>query len=287
VIVVIDGLDPSTERVLSQIDDSRLRAVKLNFSVGGSEARNVGARAACGRWIALLDDDDEWFREKLEVQLALAQRTASEKAVFVSRYIYRRPGFTDTAWPHSLPRPGQHLSEHLFDSCGGFQTSTFFCSRRLMLEVPFTKGLLKHQDWDWYLRVTAGLGTELVVAPDPLSIYWVPVNRASVTTGGAWQTSLEWAKSNRELMTKRAYSQFITRVCAEVAAQEPERIASLTLLVRECITNGSANLRLLLQFALMYSFSRSTRARMRAVANRVLGKHRGQKAPIVGMRKNA
>src|SRR4051794_6615715 len=69
VIVVIDGPDIATSSALAEIDDHRLRAISLKESVGGSATRNIGAQNARGDWIALLDDDDEWFTEKIEVQM--------------------------------------------------------------------------------------------------------------------------------------------------------------------------------------------------------------------------
>ena len=46
VIVVIDGPDRSTTEALDAIGDDRLRYIQLAEKVGGSEARNVGAREA-------------------------------------------------------------------------------------------------------------------------------------------------------------------------------------------------------------------------------------------------
>jgi hypothetical protein len=43
VVVVIDGPDSSTVKVLEQMNDSRVRVIELAESVGASEARNIGA----------------------------------------------------------------------------------------------------------------------------------------------------------------------------------------------------------------------------------------------------
>ena len=60
-IVVIDGPDMATVNALREIADARLSVMELPENVGGCEARNLGARAAKGEWVALLDDDDEWL----------------------------------------------------------------------------------------------------------------------------------------------------------------------------------------------------------------------------------
>ena len=73
VIVVIDGPDNSTRLVLEQIDDPRLKVRMLSVHSGDGHARNAGVSEARSRWIAFLDDDDEWFPRKLELQLQTAR----------------------------------------------------------------------------------------------------------------------------------------------------------------------------------------------------------------------
>ena len=73
VVVVIDGPDPETVRLLNDVADRRLRFIQNAQSLGSAEARNVGISAARGEWIAFLDDDDEWLKDKLELQLAAAE----------------------------------------------------------------------------------------------------------------------------------------------------------------------------------------------------------------------
>src|ERR1700756_3334933 len=69
VVVVVDGPDPATVAALEELRHPRVRISALSENVGGSEARNIGAREARGEWVALLDDDDEWLPEKLEKQI--------------------------------------------------------------------------------------------------------------------------------------------------------------------------------------------------------------------------
>src|SRR5260370_31394882 len=70
-VVVIDGQDPATERVIEMLarEDGRVRVIALATSIGGSAARNRVVHETSGQWIAFLDDDDEWMPGKLEGQL--------------------------------------------------------------------------------------------------------------------------------------------------------------------------------------------------------------------------
>src|SRR5688500_15160219 len=68
VVVVVDGPDAATERVLGGIDDARLRVYVRPERGGQGVAINTGVAVALGEWTALLDDDDEWLPGKLERQ---------------------------------------------------------------------------------------------------------------------------------------------------------------------------------------------------------------------------
>lgn len=74
IIVVNDGSKDNTVDIVRQfikiegVDNIEI----IDKTNGGvSSARNVGMMAAKGRWIALLDSDDEWLPEKIERQLAV------------------------------------------------------------------------------------------------------------------------------------------------------------------------------------------------------------------------
>ncbi len=65
-IIVVD--DGSSLPLMIQSDDSRIRVVRNQNSKGNAAARNIGMRAAAGRYISLLDDDDYYFPHKIALQ---------------------------------------------------------------------------------------------------------------------------------------------------------------------------------------------------------------------------
>jgi glycosyltransferase involved in cell wall biosynthesis len=238
VIVVVDGTDQATLRALWEISDPRLRVIGLEESAGGAEARNIGVRAAGGQWIALLDDDDEWLPGKLEKQLAAARSSVSGRVLVVSAFLERSAVREDVVRPRRLPRPGESICEYMFDFLCYFQTSTFFCSRELLLEVPFRKELKGFHDIDWFLRVNSQPEVKLEIVEEPLSVYHAPEQRVSITTGLDWENRLAWGKQNRGLMTRRAYSRFIVGSCAGPAVRDQAGVRGLFRLLWECIYRG-------------------------------------------------
>jgi glycosyltransferase involved in cell wall biosynthesis len=240
VVVVIDGFDPASRDAIEQIHEPRLRYLELSEKVGGSEARNLGVRAAKGRWIALLDDDDEWLPNKLEVQLAPVLSSENDGMLVTSRYVCHAPGLADVVRPRRLPKKGEPISEFMFDYLCYFQTSTFLCSRILYLRVPFDSSLPFFQDIDWFLRVSQDEAFKLVVIDEPLSIYHVPAGRSSITTGLNWQARLEWGRQRRHLLSKRAYSRFVVGTCVGRAVQDGAGWTGFVTLLKEVVLVGSA-----------------------------------------------
>ena len=173
IIIVVDGPDPATESYLQSLNDSRVRHVALAAQVGGSEARNIGVRSAIGHWVAFLDDDDAWMPTKLEKQMALARASGSRDAVIACKVFGRYPQ-QEYIWPTRLPGTGEPICEYLFNRKSWFRgegqitTSSLLASRDLMLSVPFTAGLPKHQDTDWYIRAAARASTEFLFVEKPL-----------------------------------------------------------------------------------------------------------------------
>lgn len=231
VIVVVDGDQNLAE--LESISSPRLRILRLRQQAGGARARNEGVQAARGEWIAFLDDDDEWLPEKLEKQLAIAQRSNAPDPI-VSCKVTARTQTGEFVWPRKLP--SEPISEYLLarDSWsqgeGLLQTSTLLTTRRLLLKIGFEDGLQKHQDWDWLLRAVKAPGTTIEFVDEPLVIWDLGHSWSSVSRRYDWQGSLAWIRNRRGLVTRRAYAGFIATSISSQAARQRQWKAFLPLL---------------------------------------------------------
>jgi glycosyltransferase involved in cell wall biosynthesis len=77
IIVVDDGSSDDTGMVLGEMFGDRIR-YQAQANQGASVARNKGVEEARGEWIAFLDSDDLWEREKLEWQFKALERFGSQ-----------------------------------------------------------------------------------------------------------------------------------------------------------------------------------------------------------------
>jgi glycosyltransferase involved in cell wall biosynthesis len=272
VIVIIDGPDRATREVLSEIGDPRLRALELPVSKGASEARNLGVYSAAAKWIAFLDDDDEWLSQKLEMQIAAASCSHYASPIIACRLIARTPK-GEFIWPRRLLTRSEPLSEYLlarntlFQGEGLIQTSMLLAKKDLLQKLPFRSDLQRHQEWDWLLQVSAleGVGFEFV--PQPLAIWYAEEKRTSISGKNNWSYSLNWIQERRHLVTPRAYAAFVMTVVSSLAAREGDRQAFWTLL-REAMQSGRPKPIDFLLYVGMWLIPQDTRRQLRAFLKR-------------------
>ena len=103
VIVVDDGSPTPCDEILAQFDQP-IHLIRQE-NQGVAAARNTGIRAAHGKYIALLDQDDVWLPEKLARQLELMQSGPGTALVFAPCISIDKNGRDRQGDPTTLP-PG-------------------------------------------------------------------------------------------------------------------------------------------------------------------------------------
>jgi GT2 family glycosyltransferase len=91
IVVVDQSSGGETRRALEALEDTRLRYVPAS-PPSSSGARNAGARAAAGDYVAFLDDDVEFTADWLDSVVAELERLGRPDALFGE--IHAPPGFT-------------------------------------------------------------------------------------------------------------------------------------------------------------------------------------------------
>ena len=232
VIVVIDGDDPATGSVLAAVDDDRLRVIRHPERRGAGRARDTGADAAAGEWVAFLDDDDEWLPDKLAAQLAAAP-AQPHVLMTLSRVVSASGDFIRPAeiYDGSIP-----VDEWLFDrrtwTRGGesfLQTSSLMMPKALFAVARFTD-TKQHEEWELVIRAVKEHGYRLVTVDRVLVVHYLPEHRQSLSRTYTWQQSIAWAVGMRSLLTPRAVSGFLLTVVAQMAATNGPREARRPLL---------------------------------------------------------
>jgi glycosyltransferase involved in cell wall biosynthesis len=265
VIVILDGPDGPTEKALEGIPDPRLRVVTLPAPVGAAQARNLAVEVAHGDWIALLDDDDEWLPEKIELQM---ERARNSKFLYpiVSSELFARKSTYELVWPRRPPT--EPISEYLLARNswsygeGLLSTITLLFPKDLFDLVRFRPELRRHQDWDWILRALKQPGTGIEFLAKPLAVWHQAEQRKSISTAAHWRTSFDWAEESRGLMTDRAYAGFLATEVAPQAARQGDWQA-FPFLLRMMIARGAPKARDIALFFAMWFTPRALRHAVR------------------------
>src|SRR6476620_3957259 len=72
-LIIDDGSEDETERVISQIKDQRIKLYKAGRIAINGKIKNIGLKKANGDLIAFIDSDDLWAETKLEKQVSALQ----------------------------------------------------------------------------------------------------------------------------------------------------------------------------------------------------------------------
>lgn len=151
-VVVDDGSTDATCEVVSAFRDDRIRLVRHPQNEGQAGARNTGIQKARGKYVALLDSDDEWLPGKLAGDVR-AFETGGEAVGLV--YCGKRllgPGgeLLLVRMPTIHGRIYQNLLA--WDCIGSCSRVTI---RKSILDRVggFDQSLRCYEDWDLWLRV--------------------------------------------------------------------------------------------------------------------------------------
>jgi glycosyltransferase involved in cell wall biosynthesis len=266
IIVVIDGPDLLTDSSALEAMDSRISVLSLIVNVGLAEARNRGIRFTKAKWIALLDDDDEWLPKKLCLQVKRALELGGDHVFVPCRFI-EKTAKMERVMPIQLPTDASHFSEYIYCHHGYLQPSMFFISRKLCLDVPFTPGLRFIEDSDWLLRATRHRSIRIGSVDEPLSIYYNVNDGKRESEMTPWRIPLNWAIHNRRLFTRRAFPAFIARIGMN-ASQAGEPFTVFLFLLRTATQYGDLNFKTFSYFAICWFVPRHQMRQMLGVAIR-------------------
>ena len=151
VIVVDDASTDDTPAVLAALTNDRFRVVRHGIATGVAPARNQGAMAARGEWLAFIDDDDLWAPDKLSRQLQAADDAGADWAYAGAVVIDAEGRIMRVQRP--LP-PGEIVTELLhYDAVPG-GGSNVVMRRVTWSEIgPFDLRVSHSDDWEMYIRL--------------------------------------------------------------------------------------------------------------------------------------
>lgn len=159
-LIIVDDNNPDTEarqkteelveRYINM--DSRIRYIKHEHNKNGAVARNTGFAIAKGKYISLLDSDDEYMPERLQKCFDMMENASDNIAGVYTGCEFRRGG--KVYYVEKNVKPGNFLVDTLacqFMFCTG---SNIFVRKSVVDELKgFDGAFLRHQDYEFLVRV--------------------------------------------------------------------------------------------------------------------------------------
>ena len=151
IIIVDDGSTDGTKEWFSEMYPLVHYIYQVNSGV--SSARNTGINSARGDWIALLDSDDEWLPDKLELQVKLLQNNAELRFCHTNEIWIRNGVRINQRKKHQ--KYGGNIFKKCLDICRISPSSSLFHTSVIKDVGRFDESLDVCEDYDLWLRITA------------------------------------------------------------------------------------------------------------------------------------
>ena len=148
-IVIDDGSVDETKSVLQEFSN-KIRAIKTD-NRGAAAARNIGAAESKGTFIAFLDSDDEWKKEKLAKQISYMQEAGFRISQTDETWV-RNGKFVNK--PKKYIRPCGDIFYNCLEVCA-VTPSSVFMEKELFFEYGgFDESFPVCEDYDLWLRMS-------------------------------------------------------------------------------------------------------------------------------------
>ncbi len=177
ILVVDDASKDHTKEAVSRFKDKRIKYIRHETNKKEAGTRNTGVRNSNGRYIAFLDDDDEWLSEKLEKQVYLLEHGPSlVGGIYTGSFqIDRASGKTLT---QIIPTKRGDIFRDMLSRNYIGTPSVVLLKKECFEKVGlFDESILFGPDYDMWLRISKEFHFEYI--RDPLTKYYVHDNRLS------------------------------------------------------------------------------------------------------------
>jgi glycosyltransferase involved in cell wall biosynthesis len=152
-IIINDGSKDNTEEIIQSYKDNRIIYLKHESNKGLPSARNTGLKKATGEYIAFVDDDDYYYKNKLEEQINFMIENNINVCVCNGDIVDKNKNKLRTT--NNLKSSINTEDIFLYTNTISVFPTTLMINRSVFKEVGYFKEYLRYsEDWDFMIRVS-------------------------------------------------------------------------------------------------------------------------------------
>ena len=149
-IVVDNGVEIPAKKIVESFDDTRIRYIQNDRNTDCAGGKNIGMKNAKGEFIAILDDDDVWFPEKLELQIEAFQKNPEAGFCFTAVNQVFDHGAKDSIVPDGM----DNYYERALSKFSGFLSITLMIRKSVIDDIGYMdEAFPSHTDIEWIIRI--------------------------------------------------------------------------------------------------------------------------------------
>jgi glycosyltransferase involved in cell wall biosynthesis len=204
-IIIDDGSTDATVDVVKTIKDSRVKYYRFDNSSSPGIARNRGIEKAQGQYLAFLDSDDTWAKDKLKKQVSFLEENPDYYLVYSKCYLSKDGKITGMS-PKKMA--SGNIFEKLYLSFNFIPVLTVLMrnvagSGRYFFNPGKDKNLFIGEDYDLWLTIAQK--EKIGYINEPLAYYTIHSSNMSLDTRRVF---LEWthiADKHKGSVSKAVY----------------------------------------------------------------------------------
>jgi amylovoran biosynthesis glycosyltransferase AmsB len=159
-IIIVDDCSNDWEiaaNIIQTYENSSIIVIRHESNLNGSAARNTGFKNAKGKFIALLDSDDEWYPDHLFKCIEFQKKINESNFLIYSSIKVSTGSRNDIHYsikPNIQERIVSNVCDSIFCDNNTISCVTYFYPKKLALKFLFDESLLRFQDIEFILRIS-------------------------------------------------------------------------------------------------------------------------------------
>ncbi len=203
-IIFYDNL--STDRsfeIVKSYKDKRIKKFQSNKYLTLYKSRNYAIKKAKGKYISFCDTDDEWIKNKLQIQINFILKNKNTKILYSNFYAFNEKKKRKYL-PHKLKLPSGYITQSLLNYyCIGILTTMI--EKSIFKKYLFDPSYSIIGDYDFFIKLS--MKYKIYSIQKPLAIYRIHENNFSLVKSELYISELKrWIKKTSELHLYKRYS---------------------------------------------------------------------------------